>query len=151
MKIVLSNSSSLFEELDTIKALAVPVNCLGVMGAGLALAVKQRFPEASEVYIQHCKQGLMKPGMVLFTSYNGFYFYFVATKNNWKNKSELSYVKNGITNLVKSLKFDKLKAVAIPALGCGLGGLSWSTVLPLLENELIQSNLETTIYIYPPK
>ena len=151
MKIVISTSSKLFEELDTTRALAVPVNCLGVMGAGLALAVKQRFPEASEVYIQHCKKGLMKPGMVLFTSHNGFYFYFVATKNNWKNKSELSYVEKGITNLIASLKFDKLKAVSIPALGCGLGGLNWTTVLPILQAELTQSNLETVAYIYPPK
>lgn len=110
-----------------------PVNCFGVMGAGLAKEFKKRFPKNFELYQQQCWNRTMKVGKMFIThnsDIDGLTIYNFPTKDFWKHKSELSYIQKGLEDMLKHLKTGDV--VAIPLLGCGLGGLSTSDVVPLM-------------------
>lgn len=151
MKIEFITNKSLFDV--GAKGLVNPVNCVGVMGAGLALEFKKKFPKNYKDYVCFCKHGEYKPGIVFFTTENNIILYNVATKNHWKDRSQLEWVEKGIRNLVECLLVDKIESVAIPALGCGLGGLNWTKqVLPIFFRELQRLQYsDIIIYLFPAK
>jgi O-acetyl-ADP-ribose deacetylase (regulator of RNase III) len=112
----------------------VPVNTEGVMGAGLALAFKKKFPEESKVYIQHCKENGMAGGDILVvpvkeTKGTLKALVFAATKEKWKNPSTLVWVEASMNKTKRLMKKEGYLSVSIPKLGCGLGGLAWKDVL----------------------
>jgi len=118
-----------------------PVNCLGVSGAGLALQLKQRFPKNYRIYRQICKAGKLRPGRVLIVAIPKIianspqrYIANFPTKDDWRDPSKLEYITSGLKRLIPELKAMKVKSIAFPKLGCGLGGLSWETqVYPAIE------------------
>lgn len=120
-----------------------PVNCVGVMGKGLALQFKKRFPDMFVKYKENCSDGF-QPGE-LFCSYtNDKLIVNFPTKNHWKDKSEYHYISDGLEALTKVLSFVYTLTtnpiiIAMPALGCGLGGLEFSKVKELIENEFKDS------------
>lgn len=112
-------------------AIVNAVNCVGAMGAGLAKAFAVKFPLMEKDYKAYCEEKLLAPGS-LHTYYSNIgldpMIINFPTKDDWRNPSNLVFIDSGmeaLTNLV--FKF-KLKRVAIPALGCGLGGLQWTDV-----------------------
>lgn len=131
--IITVSKGDLFE--GKTKAIVNPVNCVGVMGKGLALQFKQRFPLYFKHYKLLCDRGLMVPGQVDFYQSNDKYIISFPTKDHWKNKSKLSYVKEGIVSLYQGLNKYLVSSVNIPALGCGLGGLNWKDVKEIIVNE----------------
>lgn len=114
------------------------VNCVGAMGAGLAKAFADRYPLMNEDYMSHCSRGWLRPGKI-HTYYVNESKQFVLnfpTKDRWKDPSQLKYIEDGMEALVDVVLNLRLTWVAIPALGCGLGGLNWNEVEPIITKHL---------------
>lgn len=136
-----------------VEALVNTVNCEGVMGKGIALQFKQAYPDAFKTYYAACKSGEMQLGKVqiIFLSqmeYPRFIINF-PTKGHWKSRSRIADIEAGLDDLVRAIKEHDIHSIALPPLGCGNGGLSWSEVKPLIERKL--SMLENVnIQVFPP-
>lgn len=128
-------------------ALVNPVNCEGIAGKGLALAFRKCFPESYDRYRFACDEGHVAPGRVFHDEY-AHIFYF-PTKRTWREGSRIEDIESGLSSLESALARSAYASVAIPALGCGLGGLEWSTVKPLIEKKL-SSLSEMRIELYAP-
>lgn len=137
-------------------ALVNPVNCIGTAGKGLALEFKKRFPEAYNAYREHCFAGKMSMGE-LFIWHSGVLnkgpaIIHFPTKGHWREKSNLDDIEKGLFSLRRYMRMHlgKFKSVAIPALGCGLGGLDWRNVRAAMHTILIHED-STHYYIFEPK
>jgi len=147
--------------------LVCPVNCVGVMGAGLALTFKNKFPKVFDGYQRWCYVSKMDNvshvagaiGVDKEADTDKFILYF-ATKTHWQDKSSLIGIEAGLKELNKRLLYEKdslgyeetyskIKSIAFPALGCGCGSLSWDMVRPLMEKYL--SRLDMPVEIYGPE
>ena len=115
-----------------------PVNCVGVMGKGLALAFAKRYPGIMEPYKRVCTSGQLKPGGVQLLRVDaktgarvkegGILIANLATKDHWRDPSQIGWVDDGMRKLAGALETRGVKSVAIPKLGAGLGGLPWDAV-----------------------
>src|SRR3712207_6404888 len=119
------------------EALVNTVNCVGIMGKGVALLVKQAYPENFARYQEACAAGEVKPGRMLVVSTgrldNPCYIINFPTKRHWKAKSRLEYIREGLPALIAEVERLGVRSIAVPALGCGNGGLNWDDVRPLIE------------------
>lgn len=111
-------------------ALVNPVNTIGVMGRGLALAFKQSFPDVFAAYARACKAKQVEIGkmFVVERAATPRYVIHFPTKRHFRYPSKLEYIDAGLTDLAVTLRDRRISSVAIPALGCGLGGLAWDVV-----------------------
>lgn len=135
------------------EVLVNPVNCKGVMGKGLALQFKQRFPEMFENYKRACDQGRVSPGS--FWAYlearNGIYCIFnLATKDHWRDPSKIEWITLGLAYLAHWIVESDTRSIALPALGCGEGGLKWEEVKPLIEKYL-GGLKDVKVVVYEPR
>lgn len=127
-----------------------PVNCAGVMGKGLALEFKKRFPTNFSVYKEECSHSRLFPGKVFSFNENGKTIFNFPTKDHWKENSNYKDIERGLNSLVVEILRSEVKSVAIPALGCGLGGLDFGKVSILIQRALIViNNIEVFVYINP--
>lgn len=113
-------------------ALVNPVNCVGVMGRGLALQFKRAFSENFKEYQLACQRGEVQIGQMFITErldldFSRFIINF-PTKKHWRNKSHLIDIERGLQALVKDVAHLEIKSISIPPLGAGLGGLDWIEV-----------------------
>src|SRR3989344_4895615 len=109
------------------------VNCVGVMGKGIAIEFKERFPEMYEDYLLRCKRGEVKPGLPYL--YRGLFppqIINFPTKDHWKSVSKLSDIEHGLEYLLAHYKEWDVQSLAIPPLGCGNGQLEWRAVGPVI-------------------
>jgi O-acetyl-ADP-ribose deacetylase (regulator of RNase III) len=135
-----------------VEALVNPVNCVGVMGKGLALEFKKTYPDNFYHYQKGCNEGKIRPGQVFITLNNSLinplYIINFPTKDHWKDKSKLEDIKTGLTALVRDINRLQIKSIAIPALGCGNGGLKWQKVEPLILSAFEKlSTVEVKLYL----
>lgn len=117
-----------------VDALVNPVNTDGVMGKGLALQIKNAFPDVFASYQRACKLGEVTVGRMHVVPRQGsprFIFNF-PTKTTWRKPSELDYIKHGLRDLARVVLELGIASIAVPPLGCGLGGLDWRDVEPLI-------------------
>lgn len=115
-------------------AICNTVNCVGVMGKGLALEFRQRYPAMYGLYAEHCRQKLMKPGGVFTVKMrNGLLIFNVATKKHWSKPSSYQYIRDACVQLVSAIKKHRPFMVAVPALGCRNGGLDWEKVKEIMK------------------
>ncbi|KKR00036.1 MAG: Appr-1-p processing domain protein [Candidatus Woesebacteria bacterium GW2011_GWB1_39_12] len=112
------------------------INCVGVMGKGVALECKKRFPQNFKEYWKACKDEQIHPGEIFIFQENGKTIINLATKNHWKNSSRLEWVEKGTIALARLLRASGGSTIAIPPLGCGNGNLKWQDVRPILEKYL---------------
>lgn len=138
-------------------AIANPVNCVGVMGAGLAKEVRRRFPEACEPYFEACSESILRPGgLVVGTAeFAGSvrlprFVFHVATKRHWRQPSRLADVAYCLDALASTALAMQVKSVAVPALGCGLGRLNWEDVHALMRGYLGETKPVEWV-VFPPK
>jgi ribA/ribD-fused uncharacterized protein len=134
------------------QVLVNPVNCVGVMGKGLALEFKQRFPENFTAYKEACDRGEIQPGRIFVQEAQGKSIVNLPTKGHWRDSSQLVDVEAGLYALLAWSLVNKPESIAIPALGCGLGGLKWEDVLPVIKQvaELLD-NHGILVYLFNDK
>jgi O-acetyl-ADP-ribose deacetylase (regulator of RNase III) len=132
------------------RAIVNPVNCKGVMGKGLALEFKRRFPESFRAYSSACKKGELWPGKMLITHEQPLSIIHFPTKADWRDKSELHYISSGLQALIATLDEHSIESVAIPALGCGQGGLQWLLVKWHIDTAFSQRD-DIIAVVYPPR
>ena len=116
-------------------AIVNPVNCVGVMGRGLALQFKRRYPAAFLAYRQACAERRVRPGRV-FMFDTGCerprWIVHFPTKRHWRDRSAIGDIEAGLRDLAAAVARHGIRSIAVPPLGCGLGGLDWRTVRPLV-------------------
>jgi O-acetyl-ADP-ribose deacetylase (regulator of RNase III) len=132
-----------YEQGDILKAdaeaLVNTVNCVGVMGRGIALHFKRAYPANFKAYAAACKRGDVQPGR-MFVHDTGQvaprWIINFPTKRHWRGKSRIEDVQSGMSALVQEIQVRGIRSVAIPPLGSGLGGLAWGDVRPVIESAL---------------
>jgi len=129
------------------QALVIPVNTLGAMGKGLALQAAKTWPDLPGIYRRALRNGHLAIGKVFTVQYESVDVILFPTKADWRNPSRPEYVQTGLQSLAKELLRMQPHEVAIPALGCGLGGLSWKTVQPMIETALGELPIRVRLYI----
>lgn len=154
------------------KTIAISVNLVGVMGKGLALAMKERLPEAYDVYIQLCNKQSLKMGVpYLFrpettptvqtylqlddriSKLKKKWILFFPTKHDWRDKkSDYLGIKRGLLWLKENYNVERIEEIALPALGCGLGKLPWNEnndldIKELMVTVLSETSLNCEIYL----
>lgn len=131
-------------------ALVNTVNCVGIMGRGIALQFKNVFPENFKAYAIACNRNEVHPGkMFVFETgeLSPRYIINFPTKRHWRGKSRIDDIEVGLIDLVRVLKRTNIRSVAIPPLGSGLGGLDWRDVRPRIVAALEQvPSVSVTIY-----
>ena len=111
-----------------------PVNCVGVMGKGLALEFKNKYPLNFEIYKKVCDNASFNIGNLLIVPVDNKFIVNFPTKKHWRNKSDLEFIKIGLEELKVAIKDFNIKSIALPKLGCGLGGLDWNEVFDLIKD-----------------
>lgn len=128
-------SGSIFDA--DVQALVNPVNCVGVASKGLALEFKRTFPDNFAAYHAACKYGKIQPGSLFFVDPGPLtprlWIINFPTKRHWRDTSRLEDIAAGLRSLIAEVPARGIKSIAIPALGCGLGGLRWDDVRPMIE------------------
>lgn len=135
------------------EALVNTVNCVGVMGRGIALQFKNRYPANFKAYAAACKLGEVQPGrMFVFDRREVVWPRYIVnfpTKRHWRGKSRIEDIISGLESLVREMESRNIRSIAIPPLGSGLGGLDWRRVRPLIEQAM--SRLEDVeVVVYEP-
>ncbi len=119
------------------EALVNTVNCVGYMGKGIALQFRHAYPENFKAYQKACKAEEVVPGQMFVTDTGMWtgpkWIINFPTKTHWRAKSKLEHIRLGLEALVKEIDARGIRSVAVPPLGCGLGGLNWGEVRPLIE------------------
>ncbi len=123
-----------------------PVNCVGVMGAGLALEFQLRFPAMEKDYAERCRQRRVTPGKpYIYKGYESPLILNFPTKNHWKHPSKIEWIQQGLEYFAARYKKGNVTSIAFPKLGCDRGGLDWNQVRPLMEKYL--KDLDINVYI----
>jgi O-acetyl-ADP-ribose deacetylase (regulator of RNase III) len=135
------------------EALVNTVNCVGIMGRGVALQFKKAFPANFKAYELACKADQVQPGKMFVHDLNHLHSpRFVInfpTKRHWKSKSRIEDIQSGLTDLITVIQQQHIRSIAIPPLGCGLGGLNWEDVKPLIT-DAFQSVPEVNVLLFEP-
>jgi O-acetyl-ADP-ribose deacetylase (regulator of RNase III) len=139
---------------EDAEALVNSVNTVGIMGRGIAMQFKKAFPKNFEAYRRAFEEQRLEIGKMLIfstgTLINPKYIINFPTKKHWRNKSKIEYIEAGLPNLIYEVKKLGIRSVAVPPLGCGLGGLRWADVSKLLEKK-INDLPEIKWVIFEPK
>ena len=139
---------------EDAEALINTVNCVGVMGRGIALQFKKAFPENFNAYEAACRRGEVQPGRMFVSDMGGLtnprFIINFPTKRHWRGKSRMEDIEAGLEALVKEIKGRGIKSVAIPPLGSGLGGLEWSEVKQRIKTTLADMD-DVKIVVYEPQ
>ena len=135
------------------EALVNTVNCIGYMGKGIALQFKQAFPANFDDYHKACKADQVKPGRMFIHQtgkmFHPKYIINFPTKRHWRGKSRLEDIRSGLIALVEDIKHLGIRSIAVPPLGCGLGGLDWMTVRTMIE-DAFRKVPEVSVLLYEP-
>lgn len=138
---------------ENVEALVNSVNCVGVMGRGIALQFKNRFPDNFKAYATACKHQEVQPGqMFVFETKqlaNPRYIINFPTKRHWRGKSRMEDIESGLKSLVSEIKKRNIQSIAIPSLGSDLGGLNWSDVRPLIDTTLQELDA-VDVFVFTP-
>lgn len=136
-----------------VDALINTVNCDGYMGKGIALQFKQAFPANFKAYEAACKLGEVMSGRMFIHDNGGLvnprWIVNFPTKRHWRNKSRLEDIASGLSALVADVQRLGIRSIAVPPLGCGLGGLNWSDVRPLIERAFAPLT-DVAVHLYEP-
>ena len=139
---------------EEAQALVNTVNCVGIMGRGIALQFKQAYPENFTAYAEACKKGEVQPGRMFVFEIGELthprYIINFPTKRHWRQNSRLEDIESGLRALAEVIREYGIHSIAVPPLGCGLGGLDWKSVKDKITASL--STLEDVhISVYEPR
>ena len=141
----------IFAFAEDAEALVSTVNCVGVIGLGVALQFKRAFPANFKAYAAACKREEVRPGrMFVFETEqltNPRYIINFRTKRHWRGKSRIEDIEAGLDDLAREVRSRDIRSVALPPLGSGLGGLDWSEVRLRIEATLAEiENLRAIVF-----
>jgi O-acetyl-ADP-ribose deacetylase (regulator of RNase III) len=135
---------------EQVDALVNTVNCVGVMGRGVALQFKKYFPDNYKEYKAACDRKEVTPGRIFVHETGELYPRYIfnfPTKRHWRGKSKIEDIDAGMKSLISEIQRLEINSIAIPPLGSGLGGLDWNEVLPLIKEHLGKlTNVDVIIY-----
>ncbi len=137
------------------EALVNTVNCVGIMGKGIALQFKQAFPENYRRYVQACRRqevSLGKMFIVPITSTTNTHLKYIInfpTKYHWTDPSNIDDIKNGLNSLIEDIQRLHIQTIAMPPIGCGNGGLSWRPVRQQIELAFAKTP-NTQLFLFEP-
>ena len=138
---------------EEAEALVNTVNCVGVMGRGIALQFKRAFPENFKAYEVLCKRNEMQPGCVFVFEtgelFSPRYIINFPTKRHWRGKSRIEDIESGLVSLKKEIQSRGIRSIAIPPLGSGLGGLDWAEVRARVQAALEELG-DVKIVVFEP-
>lgn len=136
-----------------VEALVNTVNCVGIMGRGIALQFRNAYEDNYKAYVAACKRGDVQPGRMLVFETNKLigprYIINFPTKQDWRGKSRLEHIDTGLVALVEEIRRRNIRSIAIPPLGSGLGGLDWHVVRPRIMTALAPLE-DVRVEIYEP-
>ncbi|MCT7636407.1 type II toxin-antitoxin system antitoxin DNA ADP-ribosyl glycohydrolase DarG [Aliarcobacter butzleri] len=137
---------------EDVEAIVNTVNCVGIMGRGLALQFKNKFPQNFKEYQLACTNKEVQLGKMFVHQtgqlINPKYIINFPTKGHWKQNSKIEDISNGLDDLITIIEKYSIKSIAIPPLGSGLGGLDWKMVKKLIEEKL--KNINCTVMLFEP-
>lgn len=152
--------------LSKMQTLTISVNCVGVMGKGIASTTKYRFPDVYVKYEDTCKKKKLHLGKpyihrretsvlydlsddptIVLDNDSQTWFLIFPTKQHWRNNSDIDGIEDGMRWLLKNYKSEGIRSLALPALGCGLGKLEWHDVGPMMCKYLVQMDITSAIYL----
>lgn len=140
--------------VEDAEALVNTVNCVGIMGRGIALQFKNAFPDNFKAYEAACNRGEVQPGRMFVFETGQLtcprYIINFPTKRHWRGKSRLSDIEAGLDALASEIKSRGIRSVAIPPLGSGLGGLQWTDVRQRIERAL-SALPDVSIVVFEPR
>ena len=136
---------------EDAEALVNTVNCVGVMGRGIALQFKKAFPDNYRVYADACRRGEVQPGLMFVFETgaltNPRFIINFPTKRHWRGNSRIEDIDAGLKDLATVIRERGIRSIAVPPLGSGLGGLEWSDVRPRIEKALHGfNNLDVVVF-----
>jgi O-acetyl-ADP-ribose deacetylase (regulator of RNase III) len=151
MKII-EQIGSIFDCEENI--LVNPVNCVGVWGAGLARQFADKFPKTYKQYLVEYRAGFLRPGYCVVHDENDKAVVCLPTKDHWRDPSKLEYIRWGMHFLLSNAFGEEVNKdtmqIAMPKLGCGLGGLNWKDVSGVLK-EFDQTYPDVHLFVYDTK
>jgi O-acetyl-ADP-ribose deacetylase (regulator of RNase III) len=133
---------------STAQTLVNTVNCVGVMGKGLAKEFKQREPKMFAAYKHICDQKLLSPGKLWLWRGTSSWTLNFPTKIHWRNPSKIEWIEAGLKKFVGTYEALGINEISFPRLGCGNGGLNWDDVRPLMESHLKSLPIQVFIHDY---
>jgi O-acetyl-ADP-ribose deacetylase (regulator of RNase III) len=135
------------------EAIVNTVNCVGFMGRGIAAQFKRAYPENFRVYATACKRGEVQPGRMLVFELSATatprWIINFPTKRHWRASSRIEDIKSGLGGLIEEVRQRNIRSLAVPPLGCGLGGLDWADVKPLIV-EAFAAVPDVRVILYEP-
>ncbi|MCY4541451.1 MAG: macro domain-containing protein [Rhodobacteraceae bacterium] len=138
---------------EDAEALVNAVNCVGVMGRGVALQFKSAFPTNFQAYEHACKREEVRPGrMFVFETgqmINPRYIVNFPTKRHWRDKSRMEDIESGLFDLRRVIQERNIGSIAVPPLGSGLGGLDWHEVRSRIE-EALRDFDDVSVIVFEP-
>ncbi len=139
---------------EDAEAITNTVNCVGVMGRGIALQFKKAFPENFKAYAAACKRDEVQPGRMFIHDTEGLsnpkYIINFPTKRHWRGKSRITDIESGLVDLVTQIRKRGIHSIAIPPLGSGLGGLAWTEVKQRVEQVFADMD-DVRIIVFEPQ
>ena len=137
-----------------VEALVNTVNCVGIMGRGVALQFKKAFPDNFKAYAKACKQGEVQPGrMFVFETERLDYPKYIInfpTKRHWRSRSRIADIESGLESLVDVITERDIHSIALPPLGSGLGGLDWSEVRERIQSAMARIADDVHVIVFEP-
>lgn len=135
-----------------VDALVNTVNTVGVMGKGIALQFRRAFPEMFDAYAEACREGKVQVGKMHLwptgTMVGPRFIVNFPTKKHWRAPSQLSWIDDGLTDLVRVIEENEIRSIAVPPLGAGNGGLDWAQVRPRIESALAKiKGLDVQLFV----
>jgi O-acetyl-ADP-ribose deacetylase (regulator of RNase III) len=150
MTITLTTGDLLAQRVD---AIVNTVNTVGVMGKGIALQFKRKWPVNAKAYEAACKRKEVVPGKMFVFDNGGLvepkFIINFPTKRHWRQPSCMADIEGGLVDLVTQIKRVGIRSIAIPPLGCGNGGLDWNEVRPRIEAALAQLP-DVEVHLFAP-
>ncbi len=135
-------------------AIVNTVNCVGVMGKGIALQFKQRWPQNFKAYEAACKREELRPGKMFIYDLGEWakprFIINFPTKAHWRGDSKIEYIESGLRDLVSQVKRLNIRSIALPPLGCGNGGLDWADVKRLIF-AAFKEHPDVQVNVFEPK
>src|SRR5258708_39452370 len=133
-------------------ALVNTVNTVGIMGKGVALQFKQAYPENFKLYERACRNRQVQLGRV-FVTFTGMLqprlIINFPTKEHWRAPAKIDDIRRGLVDLIRVIREEDIRSIAMPPLGCGLGGLRWEAVRPLIY-EAFQAVPQVEVILFAP-